>query len=77
MTEPTHEAAREGVSPPGMPRWVKSSLIVVAALVVILAIFKLTGAGGQHSPNRHGAAGPLVTAEAGAVQLGRVSHIRL
>lgn len=38
----------------GMPRWVKVSLIVVAALVLVFVIAKVTGAGGDHGPGRHG-----------------------
>lgn len=41
-------------APPGMPRWVKISLLVVAALVLIVALAKLTGVGGEHGPSRHG-----------------------
>ena len=47
---------------PGMPRWVKVSLIIaaaVAALIVILLLF-----GGDHGPSRHmtmGASGDTST----------------
>jgi hypothetical protein len=47
-------------SPPGMPRWVKVSGILVAALVLLLVIVLLISGGG-HGPRRHasgGAAGP-------------------
>ena len=50
-TEPSRGASE------GMPRWVKVSLVVVALLVAIFAIAKLTGAGGEHGPGRHGSGG--------------------
>lgn len=55
--------------PPRAPRWVKVSAVLVAVVVLLLlAVLKLTGAGGEHGPGRHtGAAG----AQAGAV----VEHI--
>ncbi|UGY92412.1 hypothetical protein [Streptomyces gobiensis] len=41
-------------SPPGMPRWVKVSGIVVAALVLLAITVKVTGlGGGDHGPGRH------------------------
>lgn len=39
--------------PPGMPRWVKVSLIIVIALILLFVILKLTGIGGKHGPMRH------------------------
>jgi hypothetical protein len=42
----------DGASAPGMPRWVKLSLIVVAVLVLLLVIVMLI-AGGDHGPSRH------------------------
>jgi hypothetical protein len=42
----------DGASPPGMPRWVKLSLILVVVLVLLVAIVMLI-AGGGHSPSRH------------------------
>ena len=52
-------------SPPGMPRWVKVSGILVGALILLLLILALTGVlGGQHGPGRHlpgGDTGPGVT----------------
>ncbi len=38
----------------GMPRWVKGFLIVGLALVLLLAVGKVTGLGGEHGPGRHG-----------------------
>ena len=42
----------DGASPPGMPRWVKLSLILVVVLVLLVAIVMLI-AGGGHGPSRH------------------------
>ena len=43
----------EQPSPPGMPRWVKVSGIVVGILVLVFLILQLTGIAGQHGPGRH------------------------
>ena len=45
---------------PGMPRWVKLSVVIVAVLVLLLVLVMLISGGG-HGPRRHwsgGAAGP-------------------
>ncbi len=42
----------DGASPPGMPRWVKLSLILVAVLVLLVVIVMFI-AGGDHGPSRH------------------------
>jgi hypothetical protein len=39
--------------PPSAPRWVKVSGIIVIILVLLLAILKITGIGGNHGPGRH------------------------
>ena len=39
----------------GMPRWVKVSLIIGLALVLLFLVGKVTGLGGEHGPGRHGA----------------------
>jgi hypothetical protein len=39
-------------SPPGMPRWVKVSGIVVVVLVLLVVIVMFV-VGGQHGPGRH------------------------
>lgn len=49
--DPTPPAAPE--RQPGMPRWVKVSLVVVAALVVLLLVAQAIGLGGDHGPGRH------------------------
>jgi hypothetical protein len=44
-------------SPPGMPRWVRISLVIVVALILLAVIVHLAGGGpGLHSPgpSRHG-----------------------
>jgi hypothetical protein len=43
-------------SPPGMPRWVKLSGIIVAVLVLLVVIVMLI-AGGGHGPRRHASGG--------------------
>ena len=48
-----------------MPRWVKVSLIVVLALVLLLVVAKMTGLGGDHGPGRHGGNGTPTTVDNG------------
>jgi hypothetical protein len=48
--EDAHLAADRG-SPPGMPRWVKVSGIIVAILALLLVIVLLISGG--HGPRRH------------------------
>ncbi|MBT2691294.1 hypothetical protein J7I93_24470 [Bacillus sp. ISL-47] len=38
---------------PGMPRWVKVSLIIAIALLLLFVIINITGIGGKHGPMRH------------------------
>ena len=45
--------ASEREAPPGMPRWVKVSGIIVIVLVLLVVILLLTGVGGDHGPGRH------------------------
>lgn len=58
-------------SAPGMPRWVKLSLVLGAIIAVAVVAVLLLG-GGQHGPARHSALGDLhghrvaVTAPQGA-----------
>ncbi|MBI2872065.1 MAG: hypothetical protein HYY00_02610 [Chloroflexi bacterium] len=40
-------------SPPGMPRWVKVSGIIVIVLVLLFVVLQLTGLRGGHGPGRH------------------------
>jgi hypothetical protein len=52
----------EPESATGMPRWVKVFVIAGLALVLLLAVGKLTGLGGDHGPGRHrGGDDPPVT----------------
>jgi hypothetical protein len=59
MADPPHSrdpgedagVAADRGSPPGMPRWVKVSGIIVAVLVLLLVIVLLLSGG--HGPRRH------------------------
>jgi hypothetical protein len=62
MTDPYGEAINPEVPaelprPPGMPRWVKVSLLVVGVLALVLIGTALlgSGGGGGHGPGMHGA----------------------
>jgi hypothetical protein len=46
------DLAADHRSPPGMPRWVKVSGLIVAVLVLLLLIVLLIS-GGEHGPRRH------------------------
>ena len=48
---PDTERHLGGEGPPGLPRWVLISLIVLGVLVVVLVVAML--AGGNHGPGRH------------------------
>jgi hypothetical protein len=64
MADPPHEGDPEplrdevvverGGSDAGMPRWVKVSLIVGLALVLLFVLAQVTGLAGDHGPGRHG-----------------------
>ena len=41
----------DGAPPPGMPRWVKLSLILMVVLVLVVVIVMLIAGG--HGPSRH------------------------
>ena len=45
-------------SPPGMPRWVKVSALVVGLVLLVFVILKVAGVGGRHGPGMHQAAAP-------------------
>lgn len=54
----------DGSSPPGMPRWLKMSGIIVLVVILLVVIIQLV-VGGQHGPGLHtpsGADGDLPTA---------------
>lgn len=42
--------------PPGMPRWLKVSGVIVIGLILLLVVLQLAGIGGGHGPRRHGGA---------------------
>jgi len=46
-----HDAGSDPRSPPGAPRWVKVSGIIVAVVVLLVLILLLTG--NNHGPGRH------------------------
>jgi hypothetical protein len=52
MTEPSLDAHDVRAVPPGIPRWLKVSALVVAALIVLVIAVMLL-AGGNHGPGRH------------------------
>ena len=39
--------------PPGMPRWVKITGLVVGVLILVIVLVTLTGLAGDHGPARH------------------------
>jgi hypothetical protein len=43
----------ESAGPPGMPRWVKVTAIVVGLLVLLFLVLQLTGLAGEHGPGMH------------------------
>jgi hypothetical protein len=69
-------------SPPGMPRWVKVSGILLAVLVLLLVVVLLISGGG-HGPRRHVSGGsvrhallPGVTAELALSRGALADHMR-
>ncbi|MFI7705065.1 hypothetical protein [Nonomuraea sp. NPDC049480] len=52
-------------SPPRMPRWVKAAVIVVGVLLLLFAVMRITGLGGEHGPGRHKPAGIGLTDQRG------------
>lgn len=46
------DAKPAGQSPPGAPRWVKVTAIVIVVVVLALIVSKLAGV--EHGPGRHG-----------------------
>lgn len=50
---PEPRGASEGY--PGTPRWVKVIGIAVLAILLLAAFIVVTGLGGPHGPQRHGA----------------------
>lgn len=67
MAEPQSDSQNDpGLGPrreatTSMPRWVKISLIIVAVLMLLFIVLKVTGLGGEHGPGRHLGTGPTVS----------------
>ena len=40
-------------APPGLPAWLKMSLVVAGVIVVIFILLTLLGVGGEHGPRLH------------------------
>lgn len=63
--EPRHDPSEVG--PPGLPRWLKvSGLVVVVLVALVLVVMLITG--GDHGPGRH------ASALLGGAQAGAESH---
>ncbi|RVX42708.1 hypothetical protein EDD27_5356 [Nonomuraea polychroma] len=54
-------------SPPRMPRWVKAAVLIVGILLLLFAVMRITGLGGEHGPGRHMPAGIGLTDQRGGV----------
>lgn len=55
MTDADATPPADSGRPPGMPRWVKVSGIVILVLVAVLVVSKLAGI--EHGPGRHPGSG--------------------
>lgn len=64
--EPPHDA--DSHEHPGVPRWVKISVGIVLAFVLMLVISELLGV--KHGPGRHGALAASASTAASADELG-------
>ena len=40
-------------APPGLPAWLKMSLVIAGAIVAIFVLLTLLGVGGEHGPKLH------------------------
>ena len=58
----------------GMPRWVKTSLLVVGALVLVFVLANITGVAGDHGPGRHGGSEDSGDVEDGGEHRSPVEH---
>ena len=60
MSEQSEAATEDGSErPPGMPRWVKATIVVIGILVALFVILKVSGVAGQHGPGRHMSSAPV------------------
>lgn len=69
MTDPPTQPAPTGEPDhyPGTPRWVKGLGVIAVIVVLLIAFVLITGIGGPHGPQRHGAsAGWLLALDAAA-----------
>jgi hypothetical protein len=58
MTRGTADSDRNDDRPttyPGPPRWVKLIVLIAAVLLLVVAFVLVSGLGGSHGPQRHGA----------------------
>lgn len=53
MTERPESSGTDAEQPPGVPRWLKVSGLVVG-VVVLLVVLGMLVLGGDHGPGRHG-----------------------
>lgn len=70
MTDPISDSERKGETssePPGLPRWVKISAVVVVVLALAL-ILAMALVGGEHGPGLHtgGSAGTVPSPAVGS-----------
>jgi hypothetical protein len=63
MTDPLppSESRPEADVPPGTPRWVKVTAIVVGLLILLFLVLQLTGIAGEHGPGMHASTGQSPT----------------
>jgi cytochrome b561 len=63
MTDPLPPSGSrpEAEAPPGTPRWVKVTAIVVGLLILLFLVLQLTGIAGEHGPGMHSSAGQSST----------------
>lgn len=64
MNEPSSDGERNGETwsgPPGMPRWVRASVVIVVVLAVLLVVV-MALSGGEHGPGLHTGAGASAVA---------------
>ena len=63
MTDPLppFEPRPEADAPPGMPRWVTVTAILVGLLILLFLVLQLTGIAGEHGPGMHSSTGQSST----------------